>query len=852
MALTDQALTLAEQIKDRVGLAMVYRRRGATLANAGRFQDATAWFAKALSEFEALGNLPGVALALSGLTFASQGLGDAAKAKEYGARALKAYEETGDDLGRGWVLHYLTDYEPVPQRAARYEEILNIAKRTGSQSLQGSVLRSLGAGRFNAGDLDGARKYYEEAIAALEAAGNLYQVAAAYLGLGRVYRAHGDYAGALARYQKAIDFFATSGDRFTIVEAWNAKAVALGFLGRRDEELAATEKGLALARESGNQRLIDFMEGNLAGSLSAAGQHERAVTLLREIIARKPEPYLAPFRYGMLGVALGRLGRFEEAVEPMSEAIRLTREQKQVESLATRLDNRAWVLESLGRFEAALVDSREALGVIEQTRTRLIPADFLRQGYSDAVQNAYLRIVRLLSSLGRPVEALETAEQGRARAFLDLLAARDANPDIALTTRGAATTPKPSEATPDPAATPVGVREMGAIARRLQSTIVTYWVNEDMVLAWVLAPDAELRHVRIPVTRERVTALVAATTAPLRDSAGTGATRGADANAVMELPLRGLGLLALSRDDKAAWRELYTMLVEPLRAHLPARGGRITIVPHGPLFQLSFAALQSPAGRYLIEDYELHFAPAVSALAVTERMQRANADNRAGPWTIVGNPATLPSVGSRPLLPLPGAAREIASIAALAPGGRAIRLDGAAASEAALAKSLDGSRPSLLHFATHGFVVDDPKTPAFLALNRQGTSTSTDGRLTVDEVYGLRLSTDLVVLSACRTGSGKVSSDGIVGLTRGFFYAGTPSVMATYWDVTDETTALLMTSFYRSYAKAGAKGGSLRSAQLALLADLRAGKVVITASGRRVTLPEHPLLWAAFFLSGEP
>jgi CHAT domain-containing protein len=165
---------------------------------------------------------------------------------------------------------------------------------------------------------------------------------------------------------------------------------------------------------------------------------------------------------------------------------------------------------------------------------------------------------------------------------------------------------------------------------------------------------------------------------------------------------------------------------------------------------------------------------------------------------------------------------------------------------------LDASHPSLLHFATHGFVFDDPKTPPFLALNRRGIAEAEDGRLTLDEIYGLELSTDLVVLSACRTGSGQVSSDGIVGLTRGFFYAGSPSVMATFWDVTDEATALLMTGFYRGYAKAGAKGASLRTAQLALLADLRAGRVAVMAAGRRVILPEHPLLWAAFFLSGEP
>jgi CHAT domain-containing protein len=270
------------------------------------------------------------------------------------------------------------------------------------------------------------------------------------------------------------------------------------------------------------------------------------------------------------------------------------------------------------------------------------------------------------------------------------------------------------------------------------------------------------------------------------------------------------------------------------------------------LFQLSFAALQNGAGRYLIEDYDLHYAPAVSLLEFTGRRQQEVRAGSIGPWALVGNPASLPVVGDRPLAPLPGAAREIAAIAAIAPAGRLVRLDRSRAGETDLARMLQADRPSVLHFATHGFVFDDPKTPPFLALNRSGADGATDGRLTMDEVYGLRLGSDLVVLSACRTGTGRVSSDGILGLTRAFFYAGTASVMATFWDVTDETTAIFMPRFYRGYAKDRQKASSLRAAQLALLADLRAGRAVVTAAGRRVTLPEHPLLWAGFFLSGEP
>jgi CHAT domain-containing protein len=377
---------------------------------------------------------------------------------------------------------------------------------------------------------------------------------------------------------------------------------------------------------------------------------------------------------------------------------------------------------------------------------------------------------------------------------------------------------------------------------------------------WAIPAKGVPFHVRVPIARNRLASLVARTTAALRTPAAGPATRGEEASTagapadddLATLPMRGVGLMALSRDDRSAWRDLYETLIVPVRAQLP-KGGRLTIIPHGPLFQLSFAALRSATGRYLVEDYELNYAPSISVLQFTSRRQAATTANASSAWAIVGNPATLPSVGSHPLAALPGAGQEIDSIAALAPKGRrVIRLAGGRAGEADLARALETAHPSVLHLATHGFVFDDLKQPPFLALNKHGTQLNEDGRLTLDEVYGLRLNTDLVVLSACRSGSGRISSDGVIGLTRGFFYAGSPSVLATFWDVTDAATAELMSGFYRQYAKTHAKGSSLRAAQLALLADLRAGRVVVTVGNRRVTLPEHPLLWAAFFLSGEP
>lgn len=845
----DDALARAEQIGDRLTRAMAYQLKGIILINLGQGRESIAWIRRAEAEFDALGNQSGVAQALKSIVDAAVLLNDPKMAREVGDKALAMFAVLGDDLNKGWLLASLVRGNVAPADAV--EQMIAIARRLGDDDLLGEGLWLKAAGQFSAGDLAASMRTHEDAIAAIARTRNVGSLAGVYLSLGRVYRAHGDDEGALERYRKAIDLLAQTGDRYTIVEATNSAAIALGSLRRYAESIATYERGLALAREFGNQRLIDFMEGNLAGGLMESQQFDRAIPALQAVIAKEKDPRLLAFRQNSLAIALARVGREQEAIAFSDAAVRYTREAGIVDGVATyRFNTRAWILTRLGRLDEALVEARAALAITELVRARVVPTDFLKRGFSETTQLSYGRGLEVLSRLDRGSEALDLAEQGRARAFLDLLAARESS-GPSLATRGAPAAAGASDLASEAIGRPLDTAGIQQIADRLRSTMVSYWVTDDVTLVWVIRPGAAPVHLRLPIAREKLASLVNATTAPLREPAKEAATRGDDLAA---LPMRGLGLAALARDDKSAWRELYKILIDPVRAQLPARGARVTIVPHGPLFQLAFAALQTPTGRYLVEDYELTYAPSASMLAYTGRRQDAVAKNVNGPWAVVGNPASLPMVNDRALPPLAGAARELAAVAALAPQTKAglIRLEGAKADEAALVRALDASTPAVLHFATHGFVFDDASKPPFLALNRRGASSADDGRLTLDEAYALRLEADLVVLSACRTGSGRVTSDGVQGLARGFFYAGAPSVLATFWDVTDEATATLMSAFYRQYVKTHAKATSLRAAQVALLADLRAGKVVITVSGRRITLPEHPLLWAAFFLSGEP
>ena len=124
--------------------------------------------------------------------------------------------------------------------------------------------------------------------------------------------------------------------------------------------------------------------------------------------------------------------------------------------------------------------------------------------------------------------------------------------------------------------------------------------------------------------------------------------------------------------------------------------------------------------------------------------------------------------------------------------------------------------------------------------------------LTSQEVYGLDLSADLVVLSACRSGAGAVPGEAMATFARAFLYAGTASVIASIWDVADEPTSQLVSSFYKEWFGGADKAAALRRAQLKLLDDLREGRVRVSTSLGTVPLPEHPVFWAGFVLFGEP
>jgi CHAT domain-containing protein len=202
---------------------------------------------------------------------------------------------------------------------------------------------------------------------------------------------------------------------------------------------------------------------------------------------------------------------------------------------------------------------------------------------------------------------------------------------------------------------------------------------------------------------------------------------------------------------------------------------------------------------------------------------------------VVGNPATGEFDATASLAmereglgPLPFAEQEARTIAALYDVEPLI---GEAATEGAVREGVAGA--NILHLAAHGHYNPVAPFSSLIALAPDGAH---DGWLTVGEVYGLDLAqSDLLVLSACQTQLGELSAgDELVGLTRAFFFAGAPTVIASLWNVNDQATALLMERLYTHLREGLGKAEALRQAQLEVM-----------------EAHPDPYYWAGFVLSGD-
>ena len=789
---------------------------GLVYESLGQYPQAIEAHTQAFEIFQALSNRNGEASALSNLGLVYDSLGQYPQAIEAHTQAFEIFQALGNRLGEA-------------------NTVMNL----------GLVYGSLG-------QYPQARDNYTQALAIFQDIGNRHYEAAALSNLGNVYDSLGQYPQAKDNYTQALAVFQDTGDRNGEANAVMNLGNVYSSLGQYPQAIEAHSQALTIFQEIGDRKGEAAAVGNLGNVYRSLGQYPQAIeaisqalAILQDIGALGSEPSAVM----NLGLVYDSLGQYPQAIEAHSQALTIFQEIGDRDGEAKALNNLGEAYKNQQQWPDAEQFLRDSIAVYEDLRPQEMDAQD-QLSLLDQQASTYRTLQEVLVAQNRFPEALEISESGRTRALITTLAAQlDAETQARLTLE------------------PPSLSEMKQIAAEQNATLVEYSLitnphtpddaADGLILIWVVEPNGTIISASSPLPdQETLTAL----TDIFPQLSGTGEGAKDTTPDVTEI-------------DQTL-EQLYTLLIVPIADELPkTETERVIFIPHEELFRVPFAALRNPDTLdYLIQKHTILTAPSIQALSLTrEHRNRVSTSSGA---LVVGDPAIAPDLMTTMAWePLRGADTEVEAIATIL-GTTALLQK--TATEATIRERMPQSR--YIHLATHGALIPNAVTvaasatetaanwadadrlileratynqvPGFIALTPTpgseaipGLDNPDDGILSANEIITMTidnpLTAELVVLSACQTGTGPVTSDGVYGLSYAFITAGVPSLVVSLWNANDSgVTDQLMEDFYTNLTSGEHQGDKAQSLRQAMLAQLKAGEL-------------NPAGWAAFTFIGE-
>ncbi|MDJ0598772.1 MAG: CHAT domain-containing protein [Crocosphaera sp.] len=722
------------------------------------------------------------------------------------------------------------------------ETVLSIARNTNNLQTQLQALGNLGVAHHKLGQYLKAIEITKQALTiaeTLETKGRLL------ISLGNTYEALGDYEKAKEQYDESLEIAGKVNDNYVKQRALGNLGFIETNLGNYDNALTFYEQGLTIAEENNDFSYKADILINIGIIYHAKKNYEEAKQYYSkslEIAQTKNignVDIIKSRALGSLGMLADHNKNYEEAIQYYQKALKIAKEIDEPLFEAEFLNNLAHTFLTVGKLQVAEEKLRDSIEILERIRDQLGDADTYRISMFDTRLYTYNLLQQVLIAQNKIEKALEDSENGRNRAFINLQFQRlsvDNNIENSL-----------SET--------IKIENIKQIAQKQNATLVEYTIipRDDIIhdgkrrgtsgklYIWVVKPTGEIFFEQVDLTEKNISLKTLIPEARETDI-GVRGRGSSETTTSMDKSLD-------EGDLTQNLHQLHTILIEPIQEFLPEKEEEtVIIIPDEILFQLPFAALQDEEGKYLIDKHTLITAPSIQSLLFThQNAQRIQRENKSKEILMVGNP-TMPKdpVGSerKPLSPLSGAENEVNELAKLFQSLNLFNdfqpLKGSSATETKVVEKM--SNAQIIHFATHGLLdeINGIGSPGILAFARDENN---DGWLTTDEImekYGLPgttpLKAELVVLSACDTGRGDITGDGVIGLSRSILAAGVPSVLVSLWKVGDDETVEIMTNFYRNlYEHKMSKAQALRQA-------------LLTAKERD---PEEIRIWGAFTLIGE-
>jgi CHAT domain-containing protein len=643
----------------------------------------------------------------------------------------------------------------------------------------------------------------------------------------------GDISFDLGKPEEAIDYYQKSAQMSESIGAggglrnYNSTTISLIQLGRvyqslnrLDDARTRITEGLQNAQQQFNNHKTVILALNAAANFQLETQNApQALKYLQEAefwVKNTDDPIARLITQGTFGRYYETISDYDRALAAYTDAIA---QAERMGDRATEAKLRSAYGQTLlkkKRLKPAIESLEKSINLFESLRPRLIDSERIAIAEQQSKTYALLESAQVQND--DPKAALLTTERARARAFVELLATRHEGQPMADSL---------SELTAHKATT---LAEIQATATANKATIVTYSIVnqlhnpslESELHTWVIQPNGTVQFHKSNLTSNL-------TLNPLTANSPQPSLEETVYNTLRQITLRSsktrasIAIEGTSTSENSLnttdLQSAHKLLIAPIQKWLPKNDhDRIIIIPQGSLLLVPFAALQDETGKFLIERHTLQIAPSIQSLALLKSNRSPNRNP-----LIVGNPFPMADEFD----PLPGSEQEANAIASLL---NTHALTGKNATKNNILNKI--SNTSLIHFATHGLMDERSGLESAIVLSNSGTRGEGD-RITASEILSLNLTANLVVLSACNTGRGKITGDGVIGLSRSFMSAGVPSVVVSLWQVPDAPTSALMIAFHQNLTQNPDKAQALRQAMLKTLK----------------TYPQ-PRDWAGFMLVG--
>ncbi|MBX9254875.1 tetratricopeptide repeat protein [Desmonostoc muscorum CCALA 125] len=824
-----QALIIYREIKDRNGEGYSLNNLGNVYQALGDYNKAIEYHSSSLAIAREIKDSEGQGQSLNNLGVVYQGLGDYSKAIDYHSASLAIAREINDSQGEvaalgnlGNVYYYLGDYA----KAIEYQQQrLALARKIKDRNEEADALGSLGVTYQALGNYAKAIDYQQQSLVNARQIKHHLGEAAALSNLGNAYYSLGDYAKAIEYQQQSLAIIRQTKYRLGEGKSLGSLGLAYEAVGDYSKAIDYYQQFLAIAREIKDCKGQGQSLGNLGNVYEALGDYSKAIDYQQQSLAIKRQ---IKDRNGEgnalsnLGNAYYSLGDYSKAIDYQQQSLAIARQIKNRLGEGHSLNNLGLAYRKSGKLPEAEKILRAGIEVLKSIREDLGNNDAYKISIFDEQVRIYHTLQKVLIAQNKINEALEISEQGRSRALVDLLNSR-------LSGKNAVPTSEPT------------LSLLQQIAKQQNATLVEYSIipddfkiqgkqktKESELYIWVIKPTGEVtfRKADLKPLWQKENTTLNNLVITSRNSIGAISTAFRGAIDVVGKPN--------APKAKNNLKRLHELLINPIADLLPKNSNdRVIFIPQSSLFLVPFAALQNADSKYLIEKHTLLTSPSIQVLDLTRKQkQRTGTKPIEGKDTlIVGNPIMpflAPKIGETPqqLIPLPGAEQEANAISKLL---KTEPLIGKKATETTVVQRLPQAR--FVHLATHDLFDDIQGLNSGIALTPSGKD---DGLLTASEILDLKLNAELVVLSACDTGRGRLTGDGVIGLSRSLISAGVPSVLVSLWSVPDTPTALLMTEFYQNLQKTPDKAQALRQAMLTTMKN-----------------NPKPVDWAAFTLIGE-